>query len=288
MQVGRRDNIVDIEEVFMDALQDKWLQLEEMVLTYGSQLLLAIVVLVVGLWLIKRISTLVAKTLLARFPDETLAQFLGGAFDTLLKVLLIITVASMVGIETTSFIAILGAAGLAVGLALQGSLSNFAGGVMILIFRPFKVGDYIEAQGLEGEVLDIGIFVTTLETFDKRTLIIPNGPLANGNIVNFTRSSVRAVEIAIGVSYSDDLAVAKKAMEAVLTNDPRVLQDQGNVVAVTDLGSSSVDFLVRGFVKTDDYWSFFFDIRVALKAAVEEAGCSIPFPQRDVHMIQAD
>ncbi|MGH1372125.1 MAG: mechanosensitive ion channel family protein [Cellvibrionaceae bacterium] len=271
----------------MDAFQDKWLQIEELVLTYGSQLLLALLVLVVGLWVIKRVSALVAKTLLGRFPDETLAQFLGGAFDTLLKVLLVISVASMVGIETTSFVAILGAAGLAVGLALQGSLSNFAGGVMILIFRPFKVGDYIEAQGLEGEVIDIGIFVTTLETFDKRTLIVPNGPLANGNIVNFTRSSVRAVEVAIGVAYSDDLAIAKAAMEKVLKDDPRVLQDQGNVVAVTDLGSSSVDFLVRGFVKTDDYWDFFFDIRVALKAAVENAGCSIPFPQRDVHMIES-
>lgn len=271
----------------MEAFQDKWLQIEELAMTYGSQLLLALLVLVIGLWLIKRISNLVAKTLLGRFPDETLAQFLGGAFDTLLKVLLIISVASMVGIETTSFVAILGAAGLAVGLALQGSLSNFAGGVMILIFRPFKVGDYIEAQGLEGAVLDIGIFVTTLETFDKRTLIVPNGPLANGNIINFTRSHVRAVEVSIGVSYSDDLAAAKSAMEAVLKNDARVLQDEGNVVAVTDLGSSSVDFLVRGFVKTDDYWDFFFDIRVALKAAVESAGCSIPFPQRDVHMIES-
>jgi small conductance mechanosensitive channel len=272
----------------MDLLQEQWLQVKDLVLAYGGQLLMALLVLMVGLWVINRISSVVAKTMLVRFPDETLAQFMGGALDTLLKVLLVISVASMVGIETTSFIAILGAAGLAVGLALQGSLSNFAGGVMVLIFRPFKVGDYIEAQGLEGAVLDIGIFVTTLETFDKRILIIPNGPLANGNIINFTRSSVRAVEVAIGVAYSDDLGKAKAAMESVLANDPRILQDEGNVVAVVDLGSSSVDFLVRGFVKTEDYWSFFFDIRVALKTAVEAAGCSIPFPQRDVHMIAAD
>lgn len=272
----------------MDALHDQWLQLEALIIAYGSQFLMAIVVLIIGLWVIKRVSALVSKTLLGRFPDETLAQFLGGAFDTLLKVLLVISVASMVGIETTSFVAILGAAGLAVGLALQGSLSNFAGGVMILIFRPFKVGDYLEAQGLEGVVTDIGIFVTTLETFDKRTLIIPNGPLANGNIINHTASKIRAVEVAIGVAYSDDLGKAKQAMQAVLKNDPRILQDEGNVVAVTDLGSSSVDFLVRGFVKTEDYWDFFFDARVALKDAVESAGCTIPFPQRDVHMIATD
>lgn len=272
----------------MEAWQEQWLEVKEMVLAYGGQLVSALLVLIVGLWVIKRLSRVVNQTLLTRFPDETLAQFLGGAFDTVLKVLLVISVASMVGIETTSFIAILGAAGLAVGLALQGSLSNFAGGVMVLIFRPFQVGDYIEAQGLEGTVLDIGIFVTTLETFDKRILIIPNGPLANGNIINFTRSKVRAVEVAIGVSYSDDLGKAKAAMEAVLASDARILQDQGNVVAVVDLGASSVDFLVRGFVKTEDYWSFFFDSRVLLKAAVESAGCSIPFPQRDVHMIAAD
>ena len=157
---------------------------------------------------------------------------------------------------------------------------------MILIFRPFKVGDYVGAQGLEGEVTDIGIFVTSLMTFDKRKLIVPNGPLANGNIINYTASEVRAVEISIGISYSDDIAKGKAAMEEVLKADPRVLQDEANVVAVVDLGSSSVDFLVRAFAKTDDYWSLFFDIRPALKAAVEDAGLTIPFPQRDIHMIQ--
>jgi small conductance mechanosensitive channel len=165
-------------------------------------------------------------------------------------------------------------------------LSNFAGGVMILIFRPFKVDGYVGTQGLEGVVKDIGIFVTTLETFDKRIVIIPNGPLANGNIINYTASDERAVEIFIGISYSDDIANGKAAMEAVLKNDARILQEEGNVVAVVDLGTSSVDFLVRAFVKTDDYWEMFFDIRPMLKTAVEEAGLSIPFPQPDVHLIQ--
>lgn len=253
---------------------------------YGTQFILAIVVLVVGLWVIGKLSNGVRRSAVKGLPDETLAKFLTNIFEVILKVLLVISVASMIGIQTTSFIAILGAAGLAVGLALQGSLSNFAGGVMVLIFRPFKVGDHVGAQGLEGIVTDIGIFVTTLITFDKRIIIVPNGPLANGNIINYTASDVRAVEISIGISYSDDIAKGKAAMEAVLKADPRVIQNEGNVVAVVDLGTSSVDFLVRAFAKTDDYWSLYFDIRPALKAAVEEAGLTIPFPQRDIHMIQ--
>jgi small conductance mechanosensitive channel len=253
---------------------------------YGGQLLLAIIVLIVGLWVIGKLSNTVRNHSVKGLPDETLAKFLSNIFEVILKVLLVISVASMVGIETTSFVAILGAAGLAVGLALQGSLSNFAGGVMVLIFRPFKVGDYVGAQGLEGGITDIGIFVTTFETFDKRIIIIPNGPLANGNIINYTASAVRAVEVNISISYSDDIAKGKAAMEAVLKQDSRILQEEGNVVAVVDLASSSVDFLVRAFVKTEDYWSLFFDIRPALKAAVEQAGLTIPFPQRDIHLIQ--
>jgi small conductance mechanosensitive channel len=240
----------------------------------------------VGLWVIGKFSSAVRRYSIKGLPDEILAKFLTNIFENVLKVLLVISVASMVGIETTSFIAILGAAGLAVGLALQFSLSNFAGGVMILIFRPFKVGDYVGAQGLEGAVKDIGVFVTTFESFDKRIIIVPNGPLANVNIINYTASDVRAVEVSIGTAYSDDIAKGKAAMEAVLKADSIVLQDEGNVVAVVDLGSSSVDFLVRAFAKTDDYWALYFDIRPALKAVVEEAGLSIPFPQRDIHMIQ--
>ncbi len=274
----------DIQEKMQDHIDN----IIEMLTVYGGRFVMSILVLIIGLWIIGRLSDVVKKYMIKGLPDETLAKFLSNIFEIVLKVLLVISVASMVGIETTSFVAILGAAGLAVGLALQGSLSNFAGGVMLLIFRPIRVGDYVETQGLEGSVLDIGIFVTTLETFDKRTLIIPNGPLANGNIINFTTSNVRAVEIAIGISYSDSIGAGKQAMEEVLKNDPRVLQDEANVVAVVDFGASSVDFLVRGFVKTEDYWSFFFDVRPALKEAVENAGLTIPFPQRDVHLINAE
>ena len=259
-----------------------------LVAAYGGKVLLALLALIVGLWFIRRIVNFTNQYSTKTVPDKTLATFLSNLVSILLKVLLVLSIASILGIETTSFVAVIGAASLAVGLALQGRLSNFAGVVMILIFRPFKIGDYIGSQGLEGEVIDIGIFVTKLETFDKRILILPNGPLANGNLTNYTASEIRAVEISIGISYSDNIAAGKEAMEAVLKEDPRILQDEANVVAVVDLGSSSVDFLVRAFVKTDDYWAFFFDARPALKTAVENAGLTIPFPQRDVHIYQEE
>lgn len=251
---------------------------------YGGQALMALAVLIIGLWIIARLSTAVNKAFTISLKDETLTTFLTGAVNILLKVLLVISVASMVGIETTSFIAVLGAAGLAIGMALQGSLANFAGGVMLLIFRPIRVGDYIEAQGESGSVIEMGIFVTLLETFDKRIIVIPNGPLSNGNLINFTKSPVRAVEITFGISYSDDMKAARDALVTLMNSDERVLQDEGNVVAVSGLGDSAVDVFFRAFVKTEDYWAYYFDIHEQGKIALEKAGCSIPFPQRDVHL----
>lgn len=256
------------------------------VIEYGTTALLALVVLIVGLWVIARIRNGANKALSKGLKDETLSSFLTGAIDILLKVLLVISVASMVGIQTTSFIAVLGAAGLAVGMALQGSLGNFAGGVMLLIFRPIRVGDYIEAQGESGTVKEMGIFVTILETFDKRTIVIPNGPLSNGNLVNFSTSPVRAVEVTFCIAYTDDMKVARDTLTNLMNSDERILKDEDNVVAVTNLNDSSVDILFRAFVKTDDYWGYFFDIHEQGKLALEAAGCSIPFPQRDVHLYQ--
>ncbi len=198
--------------------------------------------------------------------------------------MLVISVASMVGIQTTSFIAILGAAGLAVGMALQGSLSNFAGGVMLLIFRPIRVGDYISAHGHEGTVKEMGIFVTTLETFDKRHIIMPNGPLSNGDLVNYSSSPVRAIEITFGISYGDDIKVARNALQKLMDSDERVLKDEANVIGVSELADSSVNIFYRAFVKEPDYWSYFFDTNEAGKLALEAAGCTIPFPQRDVNL----
>ena len=254
--------------------------------TYGLQFLLALAVLIIGLWLIGKFVSLIQSQLETHLKDPTLSRFLGGGLSVLLKVMLFISTASMIGIQTTSFIAILGAAGLAVGMALQGSLSNFAGGVMLLIFRPIRVGDYVAAQGHEGIVKEMGIFVTTLETFDKRHIILPNGPLSNGDLVNFTSSPVRAIEITFGISYSDDMQAARDALKQLMTNDSRVLQQENNLIAVCELGDSSVNILYRAFIKTDDYWSCFFDTQEQGKLALEAAGCTIPFPQRDVHMQQ--
>lgn len=253
---------------------------------YGAQALMALAVLMIGLWIIARISTAVNKAFSVSLKDDTLTTFLTGAVNILLKVLLIISVASMIGIETTSFIAVLGAAGLAIGMALQGSLANFAGGVMLLIFRPIRVGDYIEAQGESGSVIEMGIFVTLLETFDKRIIVIPNGPLSNGNLINFTKSPVRAVEVTFCISYTDDMKVARDALVTLMNSDERILKEEGNVVAVVNLNDSSVDILYRAFVKTDDYWGYFFDIHEQGKLALEAAGCSIPFPQQDVHLFK--
>ena len=263
-----------------------WRSISTQITLYGGQIILALGLLIAGWWTISRLSKWIAKHFQASLPDETLAKFLSSAFEVVLKTLLIISVAGVVGIETTSFVAILGAAGLAVGLALQGSLSNFAGGVMILLFRPIQVGEYVEAQGLEGTVDDIGIFVTTLKTFDERIVIVPNGPLANGTIINHTRSDSRAVEVNVGISYSDDIPTIVKAIDAVIERDYRVIHNKPNVVAPINFGDSSIDLLIRAYVKTEDYWSFYFSVRPIIKQAIENAGGSIPFPQRDVHLIQ--
>lgn len=258
--------------------------------TYGVQFLLALLVLWIGLIIVNRIARFVESQLIKNLDDETLARFLSSTASIALKVMLFISVASMVGIQTTSFLAIVGAAGLAVGMALQGSLGNLAGGVMLLIFRPIRVGDYIGAQGHEGTVKDIGIFVTRLETFDKRHIILPNGPLSNGDLVNYTSSDERAVEITFGISYGDDMKLARNTLTSLMNSDEqnRVLKDHPeNLVAVSELGDSSVNILYRAFVKTDDYWSYFFDIQEQGKVALEQAGCSIPFPQRDVHLYQS-
>ncbi len=263
-------------------------QLLAFIIQFGTQALMAIIVLIIGLKIISKLSANLHDLMSKRLKDETLAKFLSGLSDALMKVMLVISVATMVGIETTSFIAILGAAGLAIGMALQGSLSNFAGGVMLLIFRPFKVGDYIEAQGESGIVIEMGIFVTVLETFDRRVIIIPNGPLSNGNLVNHTKTETRAVEVTFCIAYSDDMKVARDCLAELMASDERIIQDASNVVAVVELGDSSVNILYRAFVRTEDYWSYFFDIHEQGKLALEKSGCTIPFPQQDVHLFKQD
>lgn len=259
-------------------------QAVELLMNYGPKLVLAIITLVVGLWIIGRLVKTANKHFTSK--DPTLGSFISSLISVLLKAVLLIAVASMVGIETTSFIAILGAAGLAVGLALQGSLSNFAGGVLILLFKPFKVGDLIEAQGFVATVKEIQIFNTILKTADNRIVIIPNGNLSNGSLVNINQEPTRRVDFVFGIGYDDDIDKAKGILTTLAEQDPRVLKDPAAQIVLAELADSSVNFKVRVWVNTPDYWGVYFDLHEAVKKSFDSQGISIPYPQQDVHMHQ--
>ncbi len=257
-----------------------------MVITYGGKILLALLTLGIGLWLIGRLIKVLKKVFEIRAYERTLQKFLLQVISVLLKVLLLISVVSMVGVQVTSFIALLGAAGIAFGMALSGTLQNFAGGVMLLILKPFKVGDYIEAQGYAGTVTEVQIFHTVLHTPDKKTIIIPNGPLSNGAAVNFSTSPVRRVDITFGIGYGDNIDKARQLIMDILTSDQRVLEDPAPFTGVVSLGDSSVNIVTRAWVNGGDYWDVYFYLNEKVKKTFDENGVSIPFPQRDVHIYQ--
>lgn len=257
-----------------------------MILLYGPQLVLAIVVLIVGFWIIKRVIGLMDRALNKKSVEPTLTRFLESLASVILKALLLISVASMVGIETTSFIAVLGAAGLAIGLALQGSLSNFAGGVLLLLFKPYKVGDVIETLGHTGTVHSIQIFTTVLKTPDNKTIIVPNGPVANGSIVNYSTEATRRCDMVFGIGYDDDIDKAKGVLQGLIDAESRVLKDPAPALLLAELADSSVNFKLRLWVNAADYWGVYFDMQEAVKKAFDANGVSIPFPQRDVHLHQ--
>ena len=260
--------------------------LYELALFYIPKLLLALLTLVIGLWLISKLTQLLRQALTKRNVDPSLTPFLSSIIKIVLVVVLIISVASMVGIETTSFVAVLGAAGLAIGLALQGSLSNFAGGVLILFLKPFRVNDVIEAQGVIAQVTEIQIFHTYLLTFDKKVVIVPNGPLANDKIINYSREKTRIVEWVFGISYSDDIDLARSIIKAVVFSDPRVVNLENPYINVLALADSSVNIRVRAEVLQENYWQMFFDMNERVKKAFDAQGITIPFPQRTLHSQQ--
>ncbi|HAU16212.1 MAG TPA: mechanosensitive ion channel protein MscS, partial [Gammaproteobacteria bacterium] len=264
-------------------LSEAWLPV---VLQYGAQVTLALLTFLFGWWLINTLTAKVSGLLQRRKVDPTLHGFIGSLAGIILKVLLLVSVASMIGVETTSFIAVIGAAGLAIGLALQGSLTNFAGGVLILFFKPYKVGDYIKTNGEEGFVESIDIFYTFLRTMDSRHVILPNGPLANGNLVNYTMDEVRRVELSVGISYHNRFEDAETALFKMIGEESRVLSDPPPFIGVTGYGDSSIDLTIRAWVKNADYWPVFFDLNKRIKPALDNANISIPFPQRDVHLFQ--
>lgn len=267
----------------LDAYTDKALQF---LIDYGPRVLGALLVLVLGLWLISWITKLTKKGFKKGKVDETLIPFLGSMVNLTLKALLLISVASMVGIATTSFIAVLGAAGLAIGLALQGTLGNFAGGVMILLFKPYKIGDLIEAQGYLGAVEEIHIFVTKIRSPQNELIIIPNGAISNGSIKNYTSTPSRRIDCTIGISYNSDIKKAREVLMEVMKSHPKVLKSPEPIVMVSNLGDSSVDLAVRPHVAPEDYWDVYFHVYEEGKLALDKAGITIPFPQHDVHLIQ--
>ena len=257
-----------------------------LVMTYAPKLLLAIITLIVGLWLINRFVGILDKKLGKK--DPTLNKFLCGLLSAVMKVMLLISVASMIGIETTSFIAVIGAAGLAIGLALQGSLANFAGGVLILIFKPFKVGDTIEAQGFLGAVAEIQILYTVVNTFDNRRIVIPNGSLSNATLVNVSIYEKRRCDMTFGIHYDDDIDKAKAILQRLFEEDERSLKEPAPRICVGSLGDNSVNLMFRPWVATDDLWPYYWDMQEKVKKAYDNEGITIPYPQRDVHVYKSE
>jgi len=268
----------------VENMQQYYTKASNLLIQIIPDLLWAIAALFIGLWVIKLLVKSTDKAMEKGGIDISLRKFLKSLLNIGLKVLLLISVASMMGIATTSFITVIGAAGLAIGLALQGSLSNFAGGVLILIFRPFKVGDVIETQGHTGKVHEIQVFNTVLKTPDNKTIIIPNGAVSNGSIVNFSTEDKRRVDLTFGIGYEDDIKKAKSVLLELLKTDARVLDTPAPQVLLSELADSSVNFAVRAWVNAADYWDFYFDMQEKVKLTFDNNGLSIPYPQHDVHL----
>ncbi|HNP20094.1 MAG TPA: mechanosensitive ion channel [Fulvivirga sp.] len=253
-------------------------------LEYGIPFLKALLIFIIGLWIIRIIKNAFGRLLTKRNIDESLKPFLRSLLYNTLLTLLVLTSLSTLGIQMTSFVAIIGAAGLAIGLALQGTLQNFAGGVIILVLRPFKVGDFIEGGGLSGTVKEIQIFNTVMVTPDNKRIIVPNGGLSNEAITNYSSEDKRRVDMVFGIGYDDDIKKAKDILVELIKADERVLAEPAFRVDVSSLGDSSVNFNVRPWVATPDYWNVYWDFQEKVKLEFDKQGISIPFPQRDVHI----
>jgi len=270
----------------MTNVEQYWNELVNLVVLFTPKIITAALTLVVGLWIIRIFGNYMEKALEKGKVEISLQRFLISLVRIGLKLLLLISVASMVGIATTSFVAILGAAGLAVGLALQGSLANFAGGVLILLLKPFKVRDVIQAQGFTGKVEAIQIFNTVLKTADNKTIIIPNGALSNGSIMNFSMEKTRRVDFTFGIGYDDDLKKAKDILHQIIAADERILKDPAPQIVVSELGDSAVNLAVRVWCNAEDYWNIYFDTIEKVKLTFDAEGITFPYPQRDVHLYQ--
>ncbi len=253
----------------------------------GLNILKAAAILIIGWIVVKILAAVVRRILLRNRTDDTLTKFLVSLTKIVLLAFVVIAAIDALGVHTTSFVAIIGAAGLAIGFALQGSLANFAAGVMLMVFRPFKSGDYVEAGGTNGVIEAVEIFNTILNTPDNKRVIVPNGKITSDKIINYSAMEKRRVDLAFGIGYGDDIKKAKATLERILSEDERILEDPAPTVAVLELGDSSVNLVVRPWVKTLDYWNVYFAITEKVKLTFDQEGISIPFPQHDVHLFQA-
>jgi len=259
---------------------------KELVITYGIKVITALVIFIIGKMVANWVKKLVIKVMKKADVDQMIISFTSSIAYIAMLAFVVVAALGQLGIQTTSFIAILGAAGLAIGLALQGSLANFAAGFLLIIFRPFKVGDVIEAAGVTGKVNAIHIFTTTLTTPDNKTIIVPNAKLGSDNIINYSTQATRRVDLTVGVSYDADLKEVRTILEDIVSKDSRILSDPAHQIAVSELGDNSVNFVVRLWVESADYWDVFFNTTETVKTRFDAAGIGIPFPQRDVHVYE--
>ena len=254
--------------------------------TYSMKIVTAVLIFVIGKWVAQKLTRLFLKLLEKNKVDVTLSRFLESIVYYTLLVGVMIAAAGQLGINTTSFIAIVGAAGLAIGLALKDSLSNFSSGVMLILFQPFRVSDFVTAGGVSGKVMRIDLFNTTLNTPDNQRVIVPNANITNGVITNVTANDTRRVDLVISIGYGDDIVLTKQVLDRIVKADERVLKNPAPTIAVSALADSSVNFVVRPWVKTDDYWKVYYDLTEKIKLTFDQEGISIPFPQQDVHLFQ--
>jgi len=255
--------------------------------SFALNLLIAVVIFVIGKWVARWLQHVFERLLRSRQVDDVLVDFLGTIVYTIIIIAAVIAAVDTLGIPATSFLAILGAAGLAIGLALKDSLSNFAAGVMLVLFRPFTKGDFVEAGGVMGTVEEIHLVSTILVTPDNKQIIVPNSVMYGSSITNFSAKETRRVDLVVGVGYDDDLKVAAEVLQKVCADNPKVLDTPETKIFINNLGDSSVDFVVRPWVKSADYWTVYAEILETAKTELEAAGCNIPYPQRDVHLYQA-
>lgn len=271
---------------YMAYFEDLLAQVPELATVYGTKFLLAIVIFVVGKFIANTVQKVITKMMFARRIDATVVTFIGKMAWSVIFVFTIVATLSQFGVQTASLVAVIGAAGLAVGLALQGSLSNFAAGVLIVIFRPCRIGDYIEAAGVSGTVDEITIFSTRLITPDNKVVIAPNSAIMDGTITNYSALKQRRLDLTIGVSYDADIALTKKILNGIIENHRLCLETPAPTVGILELADSSVNFAVRPWVNTPDYWTAYFELQEEMKIALDNAGISIPFPQLDLHVQQ--